>query len=512
MQSHKEDNKRLAKNTIALYFRSFVVMFVGLYISRTLLKELGAEDYGLYNVVGGIVVLFSFLNGALSLSVQRFINFELGKDNLIGAKRVFSASMGVQLILMLTLFVIIESFGVWFLNNKLNIPPDRINAANWAFQFSIITFCAGIIRVPYEATVIAYEKMTFFAYMAIIDVILKLSIVVAISFVDGDKLIYYALLMAIEVVVTIFIYRFYCKKNFCICDFRIERDRSLYKQILSFSGWSLTGNATYVATHQGFVFLINMYYDLTVNAALGIANQVIAAVSQFASSFATSYRPQIVKAYAKNEQDHLYSLINTTSKMSFSLIVFPCFLLIFNMPFVLNIWLDEVPQYTIGFCQVLLVCSIVDAMTTPYNAAIMSTTKIRNYQLFISLSYILDLIVSFVLILNGVLPYVVLISRIFTRGILNMIIGLFYLNKLLEFPVKSYIYKCLCPILIVLIVNVPILFSLYIYFDGFKMFLLSSFSILTILPLSLYYILLSSSERQLINNFIYSKFSRNKSL
>lgn len=506
--SQSSSNRRLAKNTLALYMRSIIVMVVGLYTSRVVLQALGAEDYGLYNVVGSVVVLFSFLNGAMTTSVQRFLTYEIGRNDELGASNVFSASMGVQIILSLVLLLIVEFFGIWFINAKLNIPLERMTAANWVFQLSVITFCIGFVRVPYEATVIAHEKMTFFAYVSIFDAIMKLLIVFLLSLSNFDKLITYALLMGLEHILVWQIYRFYCKKKFRTCKFVIVKDHKLYKKLLSFSGWSLFGSATNIVTQKGFVFLVNIYYGLAVNAALGIANQVNAAVFNFVSSFSSSYRPQIVKSYAQGEQSRLFELISMTSRLSYSLMALPILLLIFNMPLVLNIWLKDVPLYTMQFCQIILVCSLIDAITIPYNAAIMATAKIKKYQLWISFSYVLDILVSYIFIRLGVLPYLVLFSRILTRGLFNAVIGLVFVSKLIDYPVFVYLRKCIFPILITLLIMLPVLLVLYNFMDGFKMLLWSTlFSIVVGLP-SICFLLLTKSERCKIYNVVEHKILR----
>lgn len=508
--SHIEDNKRLAKNTIALYIRTSVVLIVQLFITRLVLQALGADDFGLYNVVGSVVVLFSFLNQAMSSASQRFITFELGKRNAEKTKRVFSVSMTIQIIMAVVMFVVVEGLGLWMLNFKLNIPTERMVAANWAFQFSMISFCINTIKIPYDASVIAYERLTFFAYASIFDVFAKLSIAIILLDSSVDRLIQYTALLTIETLIMFVIYRAYCKKKFKTCSFSINKDKSLYKQIFSFTGWSIFGSASNMITHQGFIFLINIYFGVLVNAALGIANQVSAAVASFVNSFQTSYRPQIIKSYAQGDLSHTNRLISVTSKMSFSLMIIPTLILIFNMSLFLETWLTDVPLYTVNFCQIILICTIIDAFTSPYNIAITATGKIKDYQLWISLSFLLDLIISYILIKVGLIPYLVLISRIATRGLLNMFIGLYYIKNRIRFNIRNYIKDCLIPILLSsIIIIIPSLIC-YNKLGGWKLLIVSSMIILSLGSISLYFIAFNKDERIYLANFAKFVFKLNQ--
>jgi len=508
--SHSEDNKRLAKNTVALYFRNAVTMPVALYVSRVLLKALGVDDFGIYNVVGSIVVLFSFLNAAMSSASQRFITYELGSGDLQSTNRVFCASFMAQVFIAVLLIVLVEIFGLWFLNYKLNIPEGRMVAANWVLQFSILAFSIHILQVPYEATVVANERMSFFAYASIADSFMKLGVVFLLKLSSCDKLITYAALIALESLLMLLVYRFYSKRKFSTCDFHIVRDKHLFQRLFSFTGWSLWGSGANVLTQQGFAFMLNIFYGVAVNAAMGIANQVNAAMNSFVGSFQTSYRPQIVKSYAQNNMGHLNDLIFTTSKMSYALMALPTLLLIFNMPLLLDIWLDKVPPYTVQFCQMILICIIIDATTGSYNAAIMATGKIRNYQLAISVSFCLDLLASFLLIKAGVLPYLVLISRIATRGLCNMFIGLFFLKSMLLFNIKNYLRKVIVPILAQLCIMTPVLVFFYRRFDSWEMLAYSGLITVMLGAITILYVVFNSTERTYVLNIVRNKIVRKR--
>lgn len=495
--SHITENKRLVKNTLALYFRTAIVMLVSLYVSRVLLKELGVSDYGIYNVVGSVIVLFSFLNTSMSQAIQRFLTFELGNNDMEQLKRMFSMSIITQFLIVVVLFVLCETLGVWLLNNYLNIPSDRIEAANWTFQMSILTLGLNIMTIPYTASVTAYEKMSFFAYASIVDAVLKLTIAFSLPLSGGDKLEVYALLLVLEAFVMLFVYRFYCRNKFSTCKFNYFWDKDLFRRLMSFSGWTLCGSLTNILTQKGFVLLLNVFYGVVANTAMGLANQVSSAVVSFIGSFHTSFRPQIVKAYARNDGKYLSQLISATSKISFVLVFIPAFILMINAPLVLKLWLGEVPQYTVEFCRMILICTIIDATTGPYNYAITATGTIRNYQISISVSFFLDLVVSAVLMKLGITPYLILISRILTRGILNMIIGLFFIHNLLSFNVLQYVKTVLVPIgkFVLLMLSTLCMGK---FTEGWSLFLLSSVYIVLLGGTLFFYIMMNKLERSYI--------------
>lgn len=509
-QNNIGNNKRLAKNTFVLYIRTGIVMIVSLYLSRILLQELGIDDFGIYNVVGSIVVLFSFLNNAMVSASQRFLTYELGKGNLDEVNKTFCASFWSQVLFAFILFIIVEILGCWFLNYQLKIPIERMNAANWAFQFSIITFCINMFRVPYDATVIANEKMSFYAYVSIVDAFLKLSIVLVLKTIDFDKLITYAFLLFIEAFLMYIVYVLYCIKKFSTCKVHLIKEKDIYINLLSFSGWSIGSGATNIATQKGFVFLLNIFYGVAVNAAFGVANQVNAAVTSFVGGFQTSYRPQIVKAYANQEYDHMKDMLLMTSKLSYALMIIPTLFLIFNMPLILELWLGKVPYYAVEFCQVILICTTIDAISGPFNAAVIATGNIKKYQILISLSFLMDLLLSFLLIKFGLPPYFVLISRICTRGIINAIISVCFVKKYINFNVNNYLKLCLVPILVSCMVPSVISFFLYHYYTGWVMFLFSIPVVVGLTGILLYFVLLSESERMTLKYAVLNKFSNAK--
>ena len=290
-------NQRIAKNTLLLYLRMFVTMIISLYTSRIVLQVLGVDDFGIYNVVGGLIVLFSFLNGAMASATQRFLNVELGKGDITCVKRVFSMSMTCYIIIILIIIFLAETVGLWFLEKQMNIPADRIHAAFWVYQLSLMTFCVNILKVPYNASIIAFEKMSFYAYISIIEVGLKLVIVWLLLISSFDKLISYAFLILLISIIVFIVYKFYCNRKFEVCSYYFFWDVNLCKSLLGFSAWSLFGSLSNLLSSQGINLLLNIFCGVAMNAAMGIANQVNAVVFNFFFNFKKSFIPQKINLY-----------------------------------------------------------------------------------------------------------------------------------------------------------------------------------------------------------------------
>lgn len=506
MSIDKEENKRrIFKNTFALYLRTAIAMAVSLVVTRILLKELGKDDYGIYNVVASVVVLFSFLNASMAQAIQRFITFSLGKGDVKRTNEVFSTSVITQILITFVLIVICETAGVWFINRCMVIDSSRISAVNWAFQFSILTFAVNFLRVPYESSIIAYERMSFFAYATIGDSLIKLAIVYLLAFSPIDKLIFYTQLLFGESLIMWGIYYLHCRLRFPICRFNWIWDRDLFKEIFLFSGWNVFGSMANIFSQKGIVIFLNLFVGLAANAAMGIASQVNSALNSFINSFQTSFRPQIVKAYAVGENDYLLNMISATSKFSFILIYIPAVLIVANVQWILNVWLTEVPEYTVRFCQLITVCCMIDAMTGPYNCAILATGKIKRYQLAISLSCLLDAILCFMILRIGISANYVLYSRILTRGILNMWIGLRFMDELLDFRILDYCKKVILPILCFLVSQLPLLMIGSRFYGGWQWFCLSASYVLIFGGLGSLFIVLSKEERRYLFRLVLRK-------
>lgn len=340
----ESDNKRIAKNTMFLYARMIVVMLVSLYTSRVILNTLGATDYGIYNVVGGIVTIVGFLNSALAASTSRFLTYALGEGNMSKQKETFGASLTLHMCIALLVLILGETIGLWFFYEKMIIPDDRMTAAFWVYQFSIITTMVCSTQVPYNASLIAHEKMSIYAYVGLYEAISRLTIAMLVAISPIDNLIFYgALLLANSILVQTF-YRLYAIKHFQECKYQFTRNKTLYKQLLGYSGWDLFGNLAVVCQGQGVNLLLNVFFGPVVNAARAIAFQIQGAVMQFVNNFMTAVRPQVIKNYADGNVDRMYTLTFYTAKFSYMLMLALVVPLCFEINFVLGMWLGDHPH------------------------------------------------------------------------------------------------------------------------------------------------------------------------
>jgi len=475
---------------------------VSLYTSRIILSTLGETDFGIYNIVGGFIMLLSFVNSAMTTSTQRFLNYSIGKHNIEEEKKVFSMSLMTHVVIAVIIFLVLESLGLWFFNSKINIPENRINAAQWVFQFSTLSCCAQIIRVPYHASIIAHEKMSFYAYVSILEVLLKLGVVFSLLIVNSDKLISYSIFTFILIVVINLCYIFYSKKNFIACNYKFFWDKILFKKLISFSGWSMFGSAANVAANQGVNVVLNIFFGVTVNAAMGIANQVQSAIYSFVSNFQTAFNPQIVKSYAANDRAYFLSLVFRASKFSYYLLFILAFPVILCCQSILDIWLVNVPQYSVHFIQLFLVFLLIEAMSAPLWISVQATGEIKNYQLLMTSLSAINLPLVYVFFKSGYLPETALIIRILISFI-SHIIRLLYLKKHINFPALLYIKDVMLKCLLVSLVIIPI--PLLIHFK-FASLLGDIITIVTSVSISLfafYFIGLQKVEKQLVIQNIY---------
>jgi O-antigen/teichoic acid export membrane protein len=463
------------------------------------LKILGVEDFGIYNIIGGIVVLFTFLNAAMTSATQRFLNYELGKNNTEEIKRIFSMSVTIHRIIAGVSFFLAETIGLWFLNEYINIPENRQNAANWVYQFSLLTFCIQIIRVPYNASIIAYEKMEFYAYIGIIETVLRLLLVYLLVIFNYDKVITYAILTFLITIIINISYRIYCRSNFTTCNYFFFWDKSLFKLLISFSGWSLLGNFATLGTQQGINILLNVFYGVTVNAATGIANQLSQALYSFISNFQTAFNPSIVKSYANNNNKYFIDIIFLTSKYSYYLLFIISIPILIHCDIILKIWLEYIPMYTIQFCRLMILFSLIDALSSPFWIAVHATGKIRNYQLLIGSIIILNLPISYISLKIGMPPESVFIIRL----IINLLVffsRLIYLSKISNFPIDAYIKEIITTIIPVSLSSFIVSFISNYIFDNLT--ILSSIISLLITILIIYHMGLKQREKIFIKKII----------
>lgn len=500
------NNKRIAKNTMFLYVRTIIIMIISLYTSRVVLQILGESDFGIYNVVGSIVVLFSFLNYALSTATQRFLSFYIGQNDMKMVAKIFSMSVTSYIFIIIVISFFAETVGLWFLNTQMNIPANRMEAANWVYQLSVIVFCIKILRVPYQSSIIAYEKMGVYAYVSLIEAILSLATVYLLCIINSDKLILYAVTILVVALGINLCYYVYCRKSFTTCDYKMFWDKGLFYKLTSFSGWSMLGGAANVVSQQGLSVIVNIFTSVAVNAALGIASTVSSAVNSFVSNFQTAFVPQLVKTYAAENKSYFLELVMNSSRYSYYLIFIIGFPIIFFMSDILGIWLVNVPKYSVEFTQLMLVYCMIDALSGPLWYSVQATGKVRNYQILMSILIIINLPISYFLLKMGYSPIVAILVRVILNFMVH-ITRILYLGKLINFPRVQYLKDVMINALIITIVSLPILYFINTYDGKNKLVSFSLFTISIIINTFIVYIIgLKKSERNAIKIIINKRF------
>lgn len=487
-----------------------IIMLVQLYTSRIVLNTLGVDDYGIYNVVGSVVVMFSFISGPLGTATQRFFNYELGRKNDGKLNLVFNLSLYCYLILAIMMFIIIEGGGIWYIENKMNLPESRLNAAMFAFQMSLISFIFQLIKTPFESLIVAHERMSFYAYTSILDVFLKLGNAYSLMWFGIDKLKLYSvnqLIISAIIVLTVMIY---CRKQFVRIRIAKVWDKKVFTSLLSFSGWSLFGSVASMSANQGLNLLLNYFYGVTINAAVGIANQVSAAVNQFVSNFQIAYRPQIVKYYAGDDYVSLRKLIINTSKYSYLLLFLLSCPIIFNIHFILKVWLGSVPQYAGEFVILNIIYMLLETLSAPMWMTVQATGKIRNYQLIISSIILLNIVISYVFLSLGYSPLIVMEVKCIL-DIAYLSIRLIFMKQKIHLPIRDFFSKVLLHIIPVSLISIMVLLSIKtLKLSDTQYLLLSSASFYIInVPLILY-ICVPKDDRRMLFQFVKSKMQVTK--
>lgn len=471
-----------------------LMMLISLYTSRVVLSTLGVIDYGIWNVVSGIIVLFSFITNSMTQATQRYLNFELGKSSIERQSKVFSTSVNIHIMLGILLVVSSEIIGVWFLNNKMNIPAERMYAANWIFQFSILSCFITVLSCPYNAAIIAHEKMGTFAWISILDAILKLVIVYVLVIFRVDKLILYSFLILLVTLLDIGIYFYYSVTHFEETKYSRHIEKTLLKEMLSFASFLMLGNIAYVCFTQGVNILINITYGPILNASRGIANQVSGAVNKFFINFQTALNPQITKSCAIKDYDYLHKLIYASSKYSFFLLYIISFPIIIETENILNLWLTEVPAYTIQFVRLVIVISVIDAISNPIGTSVIGNGKIKNYSTIMGGIMISILPLSYLSIKIFNSPLSIYYTHIIVITIAHNI-RLFFAKKYIQLSIKQYFTKAVVPVLSVLIVS-----TIYFSIKGYIQlnFYASIFCSFLFACISVFFIGLSKNEKKII--------------
>lgn len=497
------NSKRIVKNTLLLYLRTLITMVVSLLTSRINLESLGVENYGIYSVVWGLVVMFSSLSGALSMATSRFLTFELGRGDKWALGRVYSTSVIIHALMAILIVLLAEIVGLWFLNTKMVIPTDRLVAANWVFQFSLLSFVISFLNIPHSASIVSHEKMDAFAYFSIFDVSTKLLIAYLTFIAPFDKLIFFASLQCVSTVIVYFIYLFYCRIRFQECRFAFVWDRKAIAKMFSFTGWNIIGSTSFVLKDQGGNMLINIFSGPVVNASRGIAMQVNQAVYSFVTNFTMALNPQITKNYASGNYEYMSKLIFKGARFSYYILLFLTVPIIINTYYIVQLWLGQIPDYTIIFLRLVLFFSLNESLAIPLSTAIMATGDIRNYQLSVGIMQLMNIPFSYVALKMGAPIESVFIIMILI-SVACQLLRLINLRMKMEFSIRRFIKEVYLNVVIVTILSMilPIAFH-HILPCNFLGFLTSCIVCVITTSMVIMYFGCNSSERAtLVNNIV----------
>ena len=451
--SNSANNKRIAKNTLLLYIRMLFGMLVSLYTSRVILQTLGVEDYGVYNVVGGVISMFTFLNGAMSSATSRYITFEIGKGNMEQLKKVFSTSLQIHAVIALLIVILGETVGLWFLINELVIPEGRMDAAMWVYQCSVVTAVVTIMSVPYNADIIAHEKMSAFAYISVLEIILKLAIVYLLVVLPFDKLKVYAVLVLMVGLLIRYIYTRYCHMHFEESHYIHRIDKPLLKEMSSFAGWSFWGNLAGILYTQGLNMMLNIFFGPVVNAARGIATQIQGVVQQFVGNFQMALNPQITKTYASGELDKMHSLMFRSARFSFMLLFFLSLPIMLETNYILTLWLGIVPENTVIFARIIIAISLIYTIANPCVIANQATGKVKVYQAVVGGLLLLILPISYIVLKMGAPAYSVFIVHFCVESVAQFA-RMYMLRNMIDLPLWSYVKNIYLPIMGVVLLSI----------------------------------------------------------
>lgn len=509
MATTSENNKRIAKNTMLMYIRMMLMMGISLYTSRVVLQTLGVSDYGIYNVVGGFVSMFSMISGTLSSAISRYLTFELGKGNKPRLSTIFSTAINIQLLLSVIVIIVVELFGVWYLNTKMVLPAERLLSANVVLQMSLISFVLSLLSVPYNAAIIAHEKISIFAYVSIMESFLKLSICFIIMFAPIDKLVLYSILMMLVSLTVRVIYGIYCSRNFEECIYKKTFDKNLLKEMFAFSGWNFIGASSGIMRDQGVNLLLNLFWGTTVNAARGIATQVSYVLYSFSDNFLTAVKPQITKTYAQGDYNYTFRLVLMGSKMSYFLMYLVALPMLLEANNVLTIWLGEIPDYTVAFVRLIITLVMLEAISSPLVTLMLATGNIRNYQIVVGGCQLLNFPLSYILLYNGFQPEYTTVVAIFV-GFLCLFLRVLMLKSMVLFPAKKYVTDVIMPIILVSFITIVIFYLCLPHItinNTFAHIVVVTLLSLTMSIICIYFLGCNTSERSYIRKMI-AKISR----
>ena len=508
MSDTSANNKRIAKNTLLLYVRTLFVMVVSLYTSRVVLNTLGVSDYGIYNVVGGVVAMFGFINSSMTSATQRYITFALGKGNISQLQRVFSTALQIHAFISLLIIVLGETVGLWFMYTQMQIPESRMDAAFWVLQCSIISTAIMIISVPYNAEIIAHEKMSAFAYISILEVVLKLAVVFLLLVFSYDKLILYAFLILMVQLLIRFCYSYYCNRHFEESKYHHVWDKTLFKEMTGFAGWSMFGNLSGVLFGQGLNMLLNVFFGPVVNAARAVSVQVQGAIQQFVGNFQMALNPQITKTYATEKMDDMHKLMYRSARFSFYLLFFLSLPVLFETEFILTVWLKNVPENAVIFLRIMICISLIYTLSNPLMVANQATGKVKRYQAICGSILLMILPVSYVCLKLGCPAYSVFIVH-FVMEFIAQLARMIILRPLIGIQVSDYIKNIYIKVLSVTGLSVVVPFIIYLNMtDSVLRFFTVCITCILSVGTVAYTVGLSSNERCFVKTKIIGFYNR----
>lgn len=501
--SKVSNNERIALNTVFLAIRMLIVLLISLYTTRVLLAALGVVDYGIYSVVAGFVSMCSFISTSMASAIQRFFNYEIGKNGVEGGKRVFNAGIRIQFVLSLLLVVLIELVGIWYIEFKMVIPAERLVAARWVFQAALLSLFLAMVSVPYNAAIMAHEKMDYYAFLGILDAILKLAIAIAVQHSASDKLVLYAYLLAGISVVNLLLNYVYAHMKFSEIRFKKGIDRALLKSILVFSGWNAFGTFARTMRSQGVGMVLNLFFGPMVNAAQGVAGQVKSAFQVLVANLATAARPQIVQSYSRGETQRTITLMYSVSKLVLFLLFIFAYPVLLELPEVLNIWLgDNIPDYTIIFVRLVIVTMFVTDIHMITSAVVHATGKMKTYQLVCSTINVLIIPLVYVVMKLGADADVAFWMGLLIE-ILVQVASLLILKKLIEFSLSQYCKEILWPFFKVVVISFALPIIPYVLMpQGIIRFIIVAILSVCVTCLVVYMWGLNKKERDLVMSFV----------
>lgn len=510
MENQSANTKRIAKNTVILYLRMAFSMIVALYTNRVILNALGIQDYGIYGVVGGVVIFFNVISGSLNAAISRFITFEIGKGSVERLNKVFCTSVNIQIFISIIFILVSELIGVWFLNTHMNIPTGRMYAANWVLQCSIFVFVVDLLSVPYNAAIIAHEHMGAFAYLSILSTVLNLVIAIIIVFVPFDKLIFYAFcILGVNVLMRV-VYGLYCKKHFAETKWRPVYERSLLKEMTSFAGWNFLGASSGVLLGQGVNILMNLFFGVTVNAARNIASNVENAVNMFVNNFTVALNPQITKSYAAENMEYMHELVCKGAKYSFFILYIAALPILVETHFILILWLKQIPEYATIFTRLAIYVSLVSVLSQTLVTSMLATGRIKTYQIIISsLSYSI-FIFPYICFKMGFAPYISYIIQLIIF-IIQLVVRIVLLNRMIFLSIKMFIRDVLLRVITIVCVSLVLpIVTLSLMDESLMRFFIITLVSLFSSILSIYFIGLAPDERAFVKSKFFSLIRTNR--